>query len=129
MRWSCQQFIKEFQKYFNLRMLFALTLGNLPTGDKQRTIPTFWFNKLNPERLSSKSHTLCNSQVWTCVCRQQMMTYMYNGMVVPMIIDLRRSNEKRKWFEQRSISLQRLIQYMTSNKTDKLKQTIDWDQK
>ena len=44
LRWSCQQFIHEFQchctKYFNftsvdLRTIFALTLGNLPTGDKQ----------------------------------------------------------------------------------------------
>ena len=42
-RWSCQ-LIHKFQccstKYFNfksvnLRTLFALTLGNLPTGDKQ----------------------------------------------------------------------------------------------
>ena len=38
---------------------------------RQATIRTFWFNELDPERLSWKPHFWCGH----VLCRQQMMTY------------------------------------------------------
>ena len=73
----------------DLRALSALTLVNLPTGNKQQ-YEGFWFNELNPERLHGKTQFV---QFWCAcaLCWQQMM--MYNGMVVPMRIDLHLHNE------------------------------------